>query len=118
MANPTPINENRMRHYKIVKALTELLDNKFEVFGIRFGIDPVLGLIPGIGDVISVALSIYTVIIARQMNIPGTALNRMLFNIILDFAIGIIPVAGDFSDFFFKANQKNMNILKSYVEVV
>ncbi len=109
------MNTNLQKHYRIIRSLTDLLDNKFDVLGIKFGIDPLLGIIPGLGDVISFALSIYLLLIAVQMSIPNKIVYKMLVNIVLDFLIGLIPILGDFTDFFYKSNARNLDLLDRHL---
>lgn len=99
---------------KMASFLTTLLDEQFTVFGIKFGIDPLLDFIPGIGNFIGVGISLYLVWIGKQMNIPNEALFKMIRNIILDFLLGIIPILGEFADVAFRSNSKNLAILRTY----
>jgi hypothetical protein len=101
-------------HFTVAKSLTQLLDNQFEIMGVRFGLDPILGVVPFLGDMISLCLSAYIIWIGHQMNIPGGELAKMWRNVVLDFIIGSVPFIGDVSDFFFKANTKNLAILEKY----
>lgn len=103
-------------HLKTAKLLTELLDNKFKVFGFRFGIDPLLGLIPGGGDFISLIASLYILWVGIEMKLPRKKLTQMLTNILLDFCAGLVPILGDILDFTLKANRLNMEIIKKHVE--
>jgi hypothetical protein len=106
------------KHLESATNLANLLDNKFEIFGLRFGIDPLLGLIPGGGDFLSLLLSLYIVWIGLQMELPRNKIERMLWNIILDFVIGLAPVIGDAADFVFKSNLMNLQILNQHVDKV
>lgn len=101
-------------HYKSAQFLVELLDTRFKIFHFKFGIDPIIGLIPGIGDLISFLLSLYIVWVAKQMRIPNEKIAIMLENIVLDLILGIIPIIGDATDLVFKANSKNWEILKQH----
>ena len=102
------------KHLKFAVALSELLDNKFKVGRFSFGIDPLIGWIPGLGDVIGASLSFYLVWIGLQMKLPAPKIARMIGNIFIDLVLGLIPIVGDVSDFFYKANLKNLDILKQY----
>ncbi len=102
------------RHLKIASSLTHLLENRFRIFGKKFGLDPILGVIPGIGDVIPIILSFYLVWIAVQLRLPDDKISLMIRNIVIDFFIGIIPLIGDVGDFFYKSNTKNLQIIKTY----
>jgi hypothetical protein len=75
----------------------------------------VLGLVPGFGDVITGAIGAYLIYEAQRLGIPRSAVLRMIANIAVDTAIGAIPVAGDIWDFFFRANDRNMQILARHV---
>lgn len=103
-----------MTHLKSAKRITKLLDSQFNILGYKFGLEPLIGLVPGLGDIITVVLSLYLVFIGFQMHLPRKEIVRMLFNIGLDFLIGTIPVVGDISDFFYKANERNMRILERF----
>jgi hypothetical protein len=99
-------------------ALARLLDSAFLIPGtnLRIGIDPILGLVPGIGDLISAALSSYIIWEARQLGLPRWKIARMIGNVATDTAIGAIPLVGDFFDVAFKANRRNMKILRDHLE--
>lgn len=98
-------------HLKIAAHLTNLLDTKYKFLGFRFGVDPLLGVIPIIGDILPFVLSLYIIWIGIQFRIPNDKIAQMLKNSILDFLLGTIPLIGDLSDFFYKANVKNLQIL-------
>ena len=104
-------------HVTAVRALARLLDSEFKIFGFRFGLDPLLGLIPGIGDIISTSISIYVIYVARKVGVPENKLMQMWRNVIIDFVIGFVPFVGDIGDFAFKANQKNIQIIKPYLDI-
>lgn len=101
-------------HLKAAQAMTNLLENQFNIFGFKFGLDPLLGLIPGFGDAFSAFLSAYLVWIGLQLKIPAGQIVLMIWYIIFDFILGILPIVGDVADFVFRANVKNMAILTKY----
>lgn len=103
-------------HLKTASFLAHLLDNKFVLFGRRFGLNGILGLIPAVGDALSTFLSLYIVLLGMQMRLPVTKIFQMLWNVFVNFGIGLIPIAGDYVDFFHKANLKNVRILEDYVK--
>jgi hypothetical protein len=105
-----------MNHLKTATMLANILDNQFSIAGFKVGLDPLLGLIPGLGDIVSAGLSIYMLWIAKQMGIPQTTISKMVRNIVIDFVLGVIPVVGDLTDFVYKANLKNLEILHAYAE--
>lgn len=98
--------------------LAELLDSAFVLPGtnVRFGLDAVIGLVPGIGDAISAALSAYLVYEARQLGAPRHLIVRMAGNVMLDAAVGAVPLLGDAADVLFRANQRNMALLRRHLE--
>ncbi len=101
-------------HLHIARSVARLLDNQFEFMGLRFGLDPIIGIIPFFGDLVSLGLSAYIIWIGYQMRLPGQVLGSMLRNVVFDFVLGMIPVIGDVSDFFYKANLKNLALLEKY----
>ncbi|HUR66886.1 MAG TPA: DUF4112 domain-containing protein [Chitinophagaceae bacterium] len=101
---------------KNLDTLAKLMDAQFRIPGtnIRFGLDGLLGLIPGVGDFSSFLISIYIVSAAVNKGASGFVLARMLVNISLDALVGAVPLLGDIFDFAFKANQRNMKLLKEH----
>lgn len=94
--------------------LARLLDSQFAIPGtnIRFGLDAILGLIPGIGDFITAGFSLFILAEAHRRGVSNRVLARMLVNIGLDWLIGLVPLFGDVADVFFKANLKNVELLE------
>lgn len=101
-------------HYKIAKGIVYVLENRFRIFGMKFGIDPIIGFIPWIGDAISTILALYIVLLARRMEVEQKHINKMLVNIAFDFVLGLVPFLGDVSDFFFRSNTKNLKIIEKH----
>ena len=101
-----------------LEALARLMDSAFVVPGtdVRFGLDGVIGLVPGIGDVISGLVSSYLIWEARRLGVSKWILGRMMANTLLDTTIGAIPLAGDIFDVMFRANIKNMALLRRHLE--
>jgi len=100
-----------------ITALTKLLDSAFLIPGLnrRVGIDAVIGLIPGVGDAISAALASYIIWEARQLGLPRWKIARMIGNVALDTTLGAVPLAGDVFDVFFRANKRNMRIVREHI---
>ena len=90
------------------------LDGLFRIPGTgwRFGLDALIGLIPNVGDTITSFASFYILVAGVRYGVPKITLLRMAFNIGLDYAIGSIPFIGDAFDFFWKANQQNMDLIR------
>lgn len=82
--------------------------------GYRIGLDGLIGLIPGVGDVIGGGLSTWLLYQAYQQGVPRMVIARMLVNILIDAGIGSVPVLGDIFDFFWKANLRNAQLLDRY----
>ncbi len=101
-------------HLKFAEILTKLLDNQFKIGRFRFRLDPLIGAIPGIGDFIAFLICLYIVRIGIQMRLPANKIAQMLGNVMLDFVIGLIPFVGDAIDFVFKANSRNMEIIRQH----
>jgi Domain of unknown function (DUF4112) len=101
-----------------LEALGRLMDGAFVVPGtnIRIGLDAIIGLVPVAGDVISGLVSSYLIWEARQLGAPRFLIARMMANTFLDTTIGAIPVVGDAFDLMFRANMKNMALLRRHME--
>ncbi|TRX60505.1 DUF4112 domain-containing protein [Fulvivirga sp. M361] len=101
---------------RAVEALSRLLDTKFKFPGtdFRFGLDPIISLVPVIGDVISYAISGLLIVTMYRHGASGKVVRRMVFNATLDAVIGSIPLIGTIFDFYFKANQRNVQLLKEH----
>lgn len=98
--------------------LTRLMDSKFRFPGtqFRFGLDPLFGLVPILGDIISLLVSSMMVIAMVRHGISSKVVILMLLNIALDFLLGFIPFIGDIADFFNKANTRNFRLMEAYYE--
>ncbi len=101
-------------HLRTAARLARLLDAQFGIGKFKFGLDPLLGLIPGGGDLISLLLGSYIIWIALQMNIPRARIIQMIVNLVIDFLVGFVPIIGDFLDFFIQPNLKNLEIIKRH----
>jgi hypothetical protein len=98
----------------IASLLANLLDNKFNLFGFRFGVSAVIDLVPGLGDILNALLSCYIIWIAIQIHIPKPKIAEMIWNIFFSFLIGLIPLVGDAVYIFYRPNLRNLKILKKY----
>lgn len=107
---------DRRREIDRLETLAYWLDSRFRVPGtdIRFGLDALAGLIPGIGDGTTALFSIYIVIQARRLGVPSSLRARMAANIAIDLLIGAIPLVGDIFDVGFKANLRNAALLREH----
>jgi len=101
-------------HINFARRLTRVMDLRFNVFGIRFGIDPLLNVIPGAGNTIAAITSLYLMWIAYQLKVPGNVYLRMLWNIGVDYLFGAVPVVGVVFDIFYRANVRNFAVIEKY----
>lgn len=101
-----------------LERLTRWLDDAFVLpgTGFRFGLDPIFGLLPGIGDTATAAMTGYTILIARKYKAPFGLQVKLVGNLALDWLIGAIPLVGDLFDFGFKANRRNLDLLRGWLE--
>ncbi|MBP3944157.1 DUF4112 domain-containing protein [Sphingobacteriaceae bacterium WQ 2009] len=99
-----------------IERISWLLDNKFQLPGtsFRFGLDPLLNLIPFAGKAVSFVTSLVMILIMWRHGVSRKAILLMLINILIDAITGAIPLFGNIFDFFHKANQKNMVLLREY----
>ena len=97
------------------RVLAKLLDAQFSVAGFRFGLDALIGLVPGMGDVVTSAISLYPLYLVRKHKLPHRYGRKMLVNVAIDFAGGTVPILGDLFDAYFKANLKNLALLERAV---
>ena len=100
-----------------LRQLSENLDESFTIPGtnIKFGIDALIGLVPGGGDLIGGLFSLYLLRTAIKMKLPKSAIISIMFNIMIDTTIGIVPVIGDIFDIFWKSNKRNMRIIEKHL---
>ena len=112
-------NSATSQRFSLAKFLAEWLDQRFTIPGtsIRIGLDPILGLIPGIGDMIANLAGSAIILIAAQYRLPKIVLLRMGLNVALNAIIGAIPVFGDIFSIWFRSNVKNAQLLERYVSV-
>jgi Domain of unknown function (DUF4112) len=94
-----------------LKRLEQRLDRQFSVFGVRFGLDGLVGLIPVVGDVITSAMGLYIILEARKLGATRWTMASMFVNWTIDLVVGLIPVVGDLFDIAFKSNSKNLKLL-------
>ena len=87
---------------------------RIPIIGARVGLDFLIGLIPGLGDIIMLVVSLYIVMLARQMDIPKALRVMMLRNCLIDFALGFVPIVGDIADMFYRANKANVRIMEKF----
>src|SRR5918993_1294110 len=101
-----------------ISTLAKVLDTAIPIPGTNrtIGIDPLLGLIPVVGDAVSAALSSYIIWEARQLGLPRWKIARMIGNMALDTTVGAVPFVGDLFDLAYKANRRNLRIVLDHLE--
>ncbi len=99
--------------------LSRWMDGLFRIPGVgwRFGLDALIGLIPGVGDTATSVVSFYILAKGVRYRVPKITLVRMGLNIAIDYVVGVIPVVGDLFDFVWKSNQKNVELLRERATV-
>ncbi len=100
-----------------IRKLSRLMDSSIRLPGTKFriGLDPIIGLIPGAGDLISAVFSAYIILLATRFSIPTRDLGQMIFNVGLEAIVGTIPLVGDVFDAFYKSNIRNLEILEQHL---
>lgn len=111
MRTLTPAQTQRLG---ALRHISRLLDSAFAVPGTsyRVGLDPILGLIPGLGDLVSPLFTIGILWQGRELGIPKGVQLRMIVNVAIDTLVGVVPVVGDLFDFAWKANDRNLALLE------
>ena len=114
------LSRPRTREERIarIESLASLLDTAFIIPGtnLRFGFDALVGLVPGIGDALTTALSLWLVKEARALGAPAHLIARMLGNIAIDGVVGAVPLLGDAFDLVWKSNRRNLYLLRRHIE--
>ena len=110
-----PIDRNA-RSLELLRRWARLFDAAFRIpgTGFRFGIDPLLGLLPGIGDLATPLLTVFILWQAARLRVPKVVLARMALNALIDAGLGTIPIVGDAFDFAWKANDWNLALLERH----
>lgn len=120
MNNPEsnlPPTDPHIKKLTRLRSLSYVLDNAIPIPGTsyRIGLDPLIGLIPSVGDFVGAGISAYILLQAAQMGVPQSTLYRMTLNIIVETLVGAIPIFGDLFDASWKANAKNIALLERYL---
>jgi hypothetical protein len=115
---PSPRVAPREDPVAAARAVARLLDDAVRVPGtnMRVGLDPLLGLVPGLGDVAGASLAGYTILTAARLGAPRSVILRMLGNVAFDTLVGTVPLLGDLFDAGWKANLRNVQLLERYLD--
>ncbi|MEO5912516.1 MAG: DUF4112 domain-containing protein [Pelobium sp.] len=101
---------------KTLETVSKLLDSQFNIKGFKFGLDPILNLIPFVGDGATTLVSLLMVYTMRKHGASSKIVVKMLGNVLIDFLIGAIPIVGWIFDFYFKSNNRNLVLLREYYQ--
>jgi hypothetical protein len=101
-----------------LEQVVSLLDDRYRIPGtpIRFGLDAILGFIPVAGDLLGAALSLWVLAEAVRLRAPRSLLTRMVGNVLVEFGVGAVPLVGDLFDVWWKANRRNLDLLKTHLD--
>jgi hypothetical protein len=99
-----------------IERLAYLMDESIVIPGTdkRVGLEALVGLIPGLGDVLTALVSLHIVAEAKKLGVPKALISKMIWNVVVDAAVGAVPGAGDIFDAFWKANRKNVELIKRH----
>lgn len=113
-------NIERLATLNRIRKFSRLMDSAFRipVIGFRFGLDPIIGLIPGLGDLVSTAFSAYIIYLAARFGLPPQIMYKMILNIGLEAVVGAVPLVGDLFDAYFKSNIRNLELLEKHLMIV
>jgi hypothetical protein len=109
----TPAQTQRI---ETLRTISQLLDSAFLLPGTnyRIGLDPILGIVPVLGDLVSPLFTMGLLWQARELGVPKVVQLRMIFNVAIDSLFGVVPVVGDLFDFAWKSNDKNLALLERH----
>lgn len=112
------LRERDWRDTSDIRQLADWLDTRFEIPGtkLRFGLDSIIGLVPGIGDLVTTLLGAYIVVRAAELGAPKLLVARMIGNLAIDSIVGAVPLVGDLFDFAFKSHVRNVRLLLRWLE--
>lgn len=113
-----PLGSDAAAVRRRIEGMEKLLERGFTIPGTnqKFGLDVILDLIPVGGGFIAAAMGLYMVMEARNLNMPKSAIARMLGNVGVDWALGLVPFVGAIPDFFFRSNSRNLRIIRKHLD--
>ena len=100
----------------LIALIARWMDTQFVIpgTGFRFGLDPLIGLLPGLGDTATAAISLALILLSSRHRVPRIVLARMALNVVLNSGLGALPVVGDAFSFWFKSNARNYELLRRH----
>lgn len=108
----------RLKNLNRIRWISRLMDTAVGLPGTKFriGLDPILGLVPGAGDLITTGVSAYILFLAARFRLPGSVLRQMILNVALESVVGMVPLLGDLFDAYFKSNVRNLALLEQHLQ--
>ena len=108
----------KLKNLKRIRKIAKLLDSAIGIPGTKFriGLDPIIGLIPGGGDLITAGISAYMIFLAARFGLKKEEIGKMIGNVAIETFLGTVPLVGDIFDAYFKANIRNLEILEKHLE--
>lgn len=102
-----------------IRRLSRLMDSSIRIplINFRIGLDPIIGLVPGAGDLITASFSAYLIYLATRFRLPPNVIKQMIFNVTLEAVVGGIPFIGDLFDAFYKSNLRNLALLEKHLQI-
>ncbi len=109
---------DRLKTLNRIRRFSRLMDTAIGIPGTKFriGLDPIIGLLPGAGDLLTTGFSVYILVMAARFRLPTSLLRGMILNVALEAVLGSVPVLGDVFDAFFKANIRNLAVLEQHLQ--
>jgi hypothetical protein len=108
----TRVDESLRADLERVRWLANLMDAQFQIAGVKVGWDAIIGIVPVFGDVVTAAIGVYPLMIARKHKLGRAVQARMALNLLIDWTAGVVPILGDRLDATFRANLKNAELLE------
>ena len=111
-------DSSRLKTLSRIRRLSRLMDTAFKIPGLKLkvGLDPIIGLIPGGGDLVTAVISVYILFLATRFRLPKRVLGQMVLNIGLEAIVGTVPLLGDVFDVFYKSNIRNLDLLEAHLQ--
>ncbi|MBE7384004.1 MAG: DUF4112 domain-containing protein [Leptolyngbya sp. SIO1E4] len=111
-------DSSRLKTLNRIRRLSRLMDTAFKIPGLKLkvGLDPIIGLIPGGGDLVTAVISVYIIFLATRFRLPKRVLGQMVLNIVLEAIVGTVPLLGDVFDVFYKSNIRNLDLLEAHLQ--
>jgi len=106
------LTDEQVKHLEQARGLARLMDDRFHIAGIGIGLDGIIGLVPGVGDLFTSAMGMYHIRLADKLGMGWGTKAQMMGNLGVDFVVGLVPLLGDFLDFGFKSHRKNMKLIE------